>query len=230
MSSRIVAVFGLSAVVLASVGCAGSPQQKQEMEALKGYSQQLERENADLRKYREAYENLKRDLDLTGTEAKLLEDLRVALLAALQGMKIDTGDVQYDPKTGRYTLAADLLFDSGSFKITPKGEEVLKKFAETCKARPVTLRVVGHTDRDPVKKSGTLAALHFDHNMELGALRACGVFMTLSKFGVAQNRMFVESWGNNNPVVANDNRPENKKRNRRVEIYFLAESGAPSRR
>ncbi len=227
MSARL---FALSVALLASVGCAGSPQTKQEMEALKAYTSQLEKENADLRKYRQAYESLKQEMDFTGTEAKMLEDLRTALLEALKGIKIDSGDVQYDPKTGKYTMAADLLFDSGSFRITAKGEEVLKKFAETFKAKPVTLRIVGHTDRDPIAKANTKQALHFDHNMELGALRACSVFMTLSKHGVAQGRMFVESWGNNHPVVANDNRSDHKRKNRRVEIFLLTEGGAPPRR
>lgn len=228
--SRRAAAVALSLAVLGSVGCAGNAQTKQEVDALKAYTSQLEKENADLRKYREAYNRMKDELDLTGTENKMLEDLRTALLEALKGMKIENGDVQYDPKTGKYTLAADLLFDSGSFKVTPKGEEFLKKFAETMKGKPVTLRIVGHTDRDPIAKVNTKKELHFDHNIELGALRAIGVFMTLSKFGVAQSRMFAESWGNNAPVAPNDNRAENKRKNRRVEIYVLTEAGAPPRR
>ena len=54
--------------------------------------------------------------------------------------------------------------------------------------------------------------------------------MTLSKYGITQGRMFVESRGNNNPVAPNDTRAENKKKNRRVEIFLVAETGAPQHR
>lgn len=228
MPSKLLFALAVSLVAFASAGC--NTVDRREVDALKAYNEQLEREAAALRKYKDAFETMKDQVTVTETESKLLEDLRLALLEALKGTRIDTGDVQYDPKTGKWTLAGDLLFDSGSFKITPKGEEVLKKFAETHRAKAVILRIVGHTDRDPIKKAGTLQSLHFDHNMELGALRACSVFITLSKHGVAQARMFVESWGNNNPIAANDNQTEHKKKNRRVEIYVLADGAVPQRR
>jgi len=223
MSTKIAWILSLPWVVLASMGC--STVDRREHDALKAYNDQLESENAKLRKYKEMAERMKDEMVVSDAESKLIEDLRVALLQALGGMKIDSGDVQYDPKTGKWTMAGDLLFDSGSFKITPKGDEVLKKFAETYRTKTVTLRIVGHTDRDPIAKAGTKQSLHFDHNVELGALRSCSVFMTLSKHGVVQSRMFVESWGNNNPVASNDTRPENKKKNRRVEIFILGASG-----
>jgi chemotaxis protein MotB len=230
MSSKVLALLGVSLSVLTSVGCAGSAIQRDELTALKRYNEQLEREATDLRKFKQAYETLKEEIDLTSTESKMLEDLRTALLEALKGVSVDGGDVQYDPKRGVWTMGGDLLFDSGSIKVTPKGEEVLKKFAETYKGKAVTLRIVGHTDRDPIAKAGTKQLLQFDHNVELGALRACSVFMTLSKHGVAPTRMFVESWGNNNPVAQNDTKTENKKKNRRVEIFILAETVTPGHR
>lgn len=228
MPSKFCFAVAASFAVLTAVGCASVD--PREADAQKAYIKQLEGEAADLRKYKEAYERMKEEMVVTDTESKLIEDLRVGLLEALRGVKIEAGDVQYDPKTGKWTMAGDLLFDSGSFKITPKGDEVLKKFAETYRGKAVTLRIVGHTDRDPIAKVGTKQSLHFDHNMELGALRAVSVFMTISKHGMAQSRMFVESWGNNYPITANDNRLENKKKNRRVEIFVLAEPAAPQRR
>ncbi len=228
MPFKILSGLAWSSLAFASAGC--NTVDRREADALKAYNEQLEREASDLRKYKQAYETMKDQLAVSETESKLLEDLRLGLLEALKGTKIETGDVQYDPAKGKWTLAGDLLFDSGRFKITPKGEEVLKKFAEMHRAKGVTLRIVGHTDRDPIKKADTLQSLHFDHNVELGALRACSVFMTLSKHGVAQSRMFTESWGNNNPIVANDNQAEHKKKNRRVEIYVLADGAVPQRR
>jgi chemotaxis protein MotB len=219
----------LSLAILAAVGCASGPSQK-DLDALKAYNEQLERDVADLRKYRDAYDRMKEQLTIGDAEEKMFEDLRVALLEVLKGMKVEGGDVQFDPKTGKWTLAGDLLFDSGSYKLTPKGEEVLKKFAETYKGKPVTLRIVGHTDRDPIQKTTTKGFLIFDCNMELGAVRACSVFMTLAKFGLPQGRMFIESWGNNNPAAPNDHKAENKKKNRRVEIFVVTEPSTPGRR
>jgi chemotaxis protein MotB len=230
MPSKLLAVLGLSAGILASAGCASNQVSKADYDLLKAHNENLERENNDLRKFKSAYEKLKNEEELISIENRLLEDLRLALLDALKGMKVETGDVQFDSKNNKWTLAGDLLFDSGSFKMTAKGEEVLKKFAETYKSKGVSLKIVGHTDRDPIAKINTKQILQFDHNIELGALRAISVFMTLSKFGFAQGRMFVESMGNNQPIAPNDNKTENKKKNRRVEIFVVADALTPERR
>lgn len=228
--SKSLAILGLCAGILAAAGCASNSVSQQDYEALKKYNEQLELQNRDLQKYKAMADKLKEEGEFVSIENKLLEDLRMALLDALKGMKVETGDVQFDPTLNKWTLANDLLFDSGSFKISAKGEEVLKKFAVTYKGKAVTLKIVGHTDRDPIGKVDTKRELHFDHNMELGAMRACCVFMTLSKFGMVQNRMFIESWGNFMPIAPNDNKAENKKKNRRVEIFVVAETTTPERR
>ncbi len=225
MSIRSYAVLALTAFfAFASVACSSHvtrDEYNRDVSALKTYTAELEKEAQDLRKYRQAYESLKDQLMVDQTEAKMLKDLRIALLNTLQGMKIGTADVQYDPKTGKWTLAGDLLFSSGSWTITQKGEAVLKTFSETYKGKNVGFRIVGHTDRDPIAKASTKRKLHTDSNVELGALRATVVYMTLKKFGLPGNNMFIESWGNHKPVAPNDNRASNKKKNRRVEIYIL---------
>ncbi len=231
MSIRNFAFAGLAIVfTVASLGCSNQitrEEYNREITALKTYTDQLEKEAADLRKYRQAYESLKDQIMVDNTEATMLENLRTALLKTLQGMEIGTADVQYDPKTGKWTMAGDLLFSSGSWNISKKGSEVLKTFSETYKGKDVGFRIVGHTDRDPIAKATTKRKLHTDSNIELGAIRAAVVYMTLKKFGLSANNMFIESWGNNLPVAPNDNRASNKKKNRRVEIYILPTSTKP---
>ncbi len=225
MSIRSISFVALTAVfTVASLGCSNHVTREEynrDVMALKTYTDQLEKEAADLRKYRQAYESLKDQVLVDTTEASMLENLRTALLRTLQGMEIGTADVQYDPKTGKWTMAGDLLFSSGSWTISKKGEAVLKTFCQTYKGKEVGFRIVGHTDRDPIAKATTKRKLHTDSNVELGAIRATVVYMTLRKFGLTGNNMFIESWGNNLPVAPNDNRASNKKKNRRVEIYIL---------
>ncbi len=225
MSVRSSAFMALTTLfAFASVGCSNyvtRDEYNRDVTALTTYVDQLEKEAVDLRKFRQAYDSLKDQVLVDQTEAKMLEDLRLALLTALQGMEIGTADVQYDPKTGKWTLAGDLLFPSGSWEITKKGEAVLKTFSQTYKGKDVGFRIVGHTDRDPIAKASTKRKLYTDSNHELGAIRAAVVRMTLKKFGLPGSRMFIVSWGNNMPVAPNDNRAANKKKNRRVEIFVL---------
>lgn len=228
MSTKLWAILGLSAGILASVGCASSSVSEKDYQALKEYNEQLRKQNEDLLKYKTMAERLKEESELFSMENKLMEDLRLALLDALKGMKVESGDVVVEGN--KWTLATDMLFDSGSFKMSAKGSEILKKFAETFKGKPVTLRIVGHTDRDPIMKTTTKTLLHFDVNEELAALRAVSVFMTLKSAGFAQSKMFIESRGNSMPVAPNDNKAENKKKNRRVEIYVITEATTPERR
>lgn len=226
--SKSLAILGLCAGILASVGCASNSVSQSDYDALKKYNEQLEQQNRDLQKFKSMAERLKDEAELVSIENKLMEDLRMALLDALKGMKVDSGDVIVEGN--KWTLATDMLFDSGSFKMSAKGTEILKKFAETFKGKPVALRIVGHTDRDPIMKTATKTMLHFDVNEELAALRAVSVFMTLKAAGFAQNKMFTESRGNSMPVAPNDNKAENKKKNRRVEIFILTDSTTPERR
>jgi flagellar motor protein MotB len=124
-------------------------------------------------------------------------------------------------------MGTDLLFDSGSDKVSTKGRDILKKFADAHKDRSINFRIVGHTDRAPISRAQTKQLLATDTNLELSALRAIAVMGALKEFGIPESS-FAEcvGKGNREPAVANDRSAQNMKKNRRVEIYILQAAGS----
>lgn len=140
------------------------------------------------------------------------------------------GDVEFLAVAGGYGVRVTdaVLFDSGSDQIRPEGREILLKVAEQIASRPYQrIWVRGHTDSDPVKRATTVE--RFPHgNLQLSAARAVEVAAVLSASGVLADKLVVAGFGPNEPVVPNQN-AENKRRNRRVEIFVLEDAGAAER-
>lgn len=125
--------------------------------------------------------------------------------------------LQYDERTGMLRFASDFTFDSGSAKLKSGTSSVLSRLAEilnTSEARAFEVKVVGHTDNQPINR------VRNEHptNMHLSAHRAISVRDALVGDGVAANRMQVAGYGEFRPVVANG--PNGAAQNRRVEIFL----------
>ncbi len=110
------------------------------------------------------------------------------------------------------TLDSDVLFGSGKDTLTATGKQHLDKVARDIKTtyagRPI--RVYGHTDSDPIKRSG------WDDNLELSANRAMTVTRYLVKQGV--KAAFIET------IAMDQYHPrstKDKAKNRRVEIFAV---------
>jgi flagellar motor protein MotB len=116
---------------------------------------------------------------------------------------------------GGWRLESDHFFRSGSDDISKEGVASLKKLAAVLKSEGVFVRVVGHTDSDPIKVSARENPTKM--NLELGARRATAVASELKKAGVEETMIHTVSMGQATPVAANDTK-ENKKKNRRVDI------------
>jgi len=140
------------------------------------------------------------------------------------------GDVEFLAVAGGYGVRVtdEVLFDSGSDEIRAEGREILLKVAQQIASRPYQrIWVRGHTDSDPVKRAATLA--RFPHgNLQLSAGRAVEVAALLAGNGVAEEKVVVGGFGPNEPVVPNTS-SENKRRNRRVEIFVLEDAGTGER-
>lgn len=137
------------------------------------------------------------------------------------------GDVEFLSIEGGYGVRVtdEVLFDSGSDEIKPEGRAILQQVAQQIAAQPYQrVRVHGHTDSDPVKRAQTVE--RFPHgNLQLSASRAVEVAALLAASGVQDAKLVVAGFGPAEPVVPNQG-AENKRRNRRVEIFVLDESGA----
>lgn len=135
------------------------------------------------------------------------------------------GLVSYDSERGMLRFASDLTFDSGSAVVKSDAAESLRALAQILNsndAAPYDVRIVGHTDAQPI--SSRTAQQH-PTNMHLSVHRAIAVREALKGLGVASGRMEAAGWGEFRPAVpnaANGNTPAN----RRVEIYLVRGGGS----
>ncbi len=106
-----------------------------------------------------------------------------------------------------------ILFDSGKATLNENSKTALDGVIEQLGQYPnSTIKVEGHTDDRPINTP------QFPSNMYLSAGRAIAVYEYFIAEGIAKGRMSAEGFAENKPIAPNDT-PENRAKNRRVEIY-----------
>lgn len=190
---------------------------------LSSYQGQLEAENARLKGELGLYEG-KQPIDAAAT--KDIDERLERLKRITESIGTVSGDIQVVPVEGGYGLrvADAILFDLGSAEIKPEGRDVLYKVVQQITSQPYQrIWVRGHTDSLPVKQPDTIRK--FPHgNLQLSAARAVEVAALLTTSGIDTARVVVAGFGPSEPVAPNDT-AENRKLNRRVEIFVLDETG-----
>jgi flagellar motor protein MotB len=189
MSSKLsIALAG--ALAVSALGCSGifvsEEVYRRDINQLKDYVAALETDNARLRPEAEAYRKLKDDASLSADAQRTNAELADALKRALAGLDLEPDDVTVDRGSGALQLRSDVLFDLGSWKLTPKGRDILAKVAPTLSNSVV--KIVGHTDRKPIVRKPTLDALDTDTNKELSVKRAITVMGELMKAGLREGQ------------------------------------------
>ena len=105
-------------------------------------------------------------------------------------------------------------FISGSATLAPSYRDVLREVKAVLAQKPGHIAVQGHTDDIPIRTS------RFRTNWELSSSRAVSVALELMEGGdVPKNRFEVAGFADTKPLAPNDS-PENRARNRRVEILI----------
>lgn len=123
----------------------------------------------------------------------------------------------------RFIVSSDILFPSGSYKISLDGQNQLRLLANVIKdfenKIPTNIdwiiRVDGHTDNKPVM-SGTVG---YKNNMQLSLLRATAVVNELVKNGVSKRRLVPSGFGELHPVALGKD-ADSLQRNRRIELQL----------
>ncbi|SHH27226.1 OmpA/MotB family protein [Caloranaerobacter azorensis] len=117
----------------------------------------------------------------------------------------------------------NVFFDSGKAEIKPKAKEILRYIGDILNRKEFKhkhIKIEGHTDTDPIRTS------KFPSNWELSAIRATNVLRFLiEEKGIEGNRISSAGYAYYRPVAPNDT-PENKAKNRRVDIVILKSSYA----
>ncbi len=108
------------------------------------------------------------------------------------------------------TIESDILFSPGKAKLRPDARKTLDALAAALNSRypGKTVRVAGHTDQDPIRKSGHRSNYH------LGFERGFAVREYLVSHGVSADRMYLASHGPNRLKGS-------KSQSRRVEVVVV---------
>lgn len=198
------------ATVFAAVGCSG---------VKKGEYEDVIAENNELRGQLAALEG-ERAMWLD-TKTKL-EQENADLAAALEQMKA-SGAVGPQGQIGEATMymrdkdivvevAGDVLFDSGKATLKSSAKRTLDQVADVIRTQfsGNPIRVEGHSDTDPIRKSG------WKSNEHLSFERALTVEQYLASRGVTATAMYSAGFGPDKPRGS-------KPQSRRVEIVVLAQ-------
>jgi chemotaxis protein MotB len=111
------------------------------------------------------------------------------------------------------------FFDSGQAQIKQSAHELLNTIAEVMTQYNNPLRIEGHTDNVPISTA------QFPSNWELSTARATNVLEYLLKYYDAEpEKISATGYGEFRPVMDNTT-PENRAKNRRVDIVLLSGDG-----
>lgn len=114
------------------------------------------------------------------------------------------------------------LFPSGGTTVASSQTQTLSRIAQALNELSGRIVISGHTDNVPITRS-----LRFPSNWELSKARAQAVLEILDDAGVQRNRMSAVDRADTDPVCAdcNQNDPQVRAENRRVEVKFLGRAG-----
>ncbi|MBR1833952.1 MAG: OmpA family protein [Bacteroidales bacterium] len=146
-----------------------------------------------------------------------LENLRSAVAKALVGFA-DKG-LQVETKNGKVYVSMEdkLLFAPGSWTVSTKGVEAIKRLAKELEAHTdLNIMVEGHTDNDAYRGSTAVK-----DNWDLSVMRATAIVKLLLKEGPAINPQRVQAAGHGEYAPKKPNTSAaNKAINRRTEIIL----------
>jgi chemotaxis protein MotB len=135
---------------------------------------------------------------------------------------IDAGQMRVETRRGQLVMnvTGDLLFEAGHAEVRSVGKGALMEIARAIQttAGPATGRrflVASHVDDEALKPKH-----HFKTTWDLTTARAAAVVDLLVSLGVPAESLTAAGGGSFDPVAPNDS-PENRARNRRVEISLL---------
>lgn len=173
--------------------------------------------SANLEAQKKALAEYEQRLAILGQIRARFEQLRSKLQELTKlGLKVDVRDNRMVIQ-----LPGDVLFDSGSDKLTEEGEQIVLNVAQVIRADTELsqrqFQVAGHTDDRPLKGG------RFLDNWGLSAMRARSVLLLLTApeeeegGGLPTSNWSAAGYGARDPVAENDTE-EGRKLNRRVEL------------
>lgn len=128
----------------------------------------------------------------------------------------DDIDIRIDKTVVMISVADNLLFKTGSYRVNPKAYALLQKLADVANSEPsMDVMIEGHTD------SRTINTGCLEDNWDLSVKRATSIVRLLEdKYQIDPSRLIASGRSSYVPLTENDTN-ENRSRNRRTNIIIL---------
>lgn len=207
-------------------------QEQREAELTAEYNEELKKLNAALEtaeqnakdqevKYVEMSNKLNKALADKVAELQDMKKYQSEFYRAIKDALGDTKSLRQDGD--RFIVPSDILFTTGSYKLTAEGKNQLRMISNVIKELEEKIpsdvdwiiRVDGHTDKRPVIP-GTRA---YRNNMQLSLLRATAVTNELVRDGVSRRRLVPSGFGDMHPIELGGDAASMQK-NRRIELQL----------
>ncbi len=215
MSKKLLAAVSLVFAGAASIGCA-SPDLQRKIDDLTREQEELNRQKAqteaELLAYKARCESLERSRSLP--QPVSMASRATAPSPELPGDLKGKVDIRKRGNDTVIDIPSDVFFASGSATLSGASEKAMSQIADYIRRNHAggMLRVEGHSDADPVRRSKS----KFHCNWEISFERAHAVMHYLvDKGGFDPHRVVCEAYGEYQPLD-----PRNKSKNRRVEIVL----------
>lgn len=218
---RSILAVGIGILLITSMGCKSSGPSKADHEALQGAYDDLKTRNEELRSESDSLrEQMARgaagDTSITSGTMSVVDPIEIAPRS-----EVDTFRGQLPPganvviRHGQPTVVIEsgLLYQSGRATVNAQGKRILSGVASALKTSysGYMIRVEGHTDTDPIRKTKHL----YKDLWDLGAERSRNVVLYLISKGIDPKRIYLASFAEHHPVSSK------KSKNRRVEIVVV---------
>ena len=153
-----------------------------------------------------------------------LQDMKKYQSEFYKSVKNALGDrTTVQPDGDRFIVSSDILFASGSYKLSTEGKNQLRLISNIIRDFESKIpsdinwiiRIDGHTDKTPVVPGNHA----YRDNMQLSILRATAVANELAKYGVSPRRLVPSGFGDLHPVELGTDRAS-MQQNRRIELQL----------
>lgn len=145
------------------------------------------------------------------TTQKIYERIK----SQLENLKLnqDISLIRKDSDTILLRVNNSILFKSGQAKVAPLSYSILRNLANIIRPLPMTLRIEGHTDNQPIQNNSI-------DNWDLSAARAVSVLRFFNRSDLLPlDRMAAVGYGKDRPIASNDTE-EGRAQNRRVDFLL----------
>ena len=163
------------------------------------------------------------DPAIVGQATSLKDSMNLAISYNLQKSMSNTDlnedediAINIDETVVMISISDKLLFNTASYRISNKADDILKKLADVINSEPsIEVMVEGHTDARSISNAKV------QDNWDLSVLRATSVVRKLqNEFDVSPEKMIASGRGEYQPLVGNDTK-EDRSKNRRTRIVLL---------